>query len=111
MSPLNDMTTGLNSSPAMLPFNITRAAHAEYRVTDLERARTFYVDSLGMLEIDREGDRIYLGCLEEREKYFFKELDKWGKEDIAWSREVIETTVHAPGSPSVGTRTWPEIRP
>ncbi len=69
MSPLNDLSTGLNRSPAMHPFNITRAAHAEYRVTDLERARTFYVDSLGMLEIDREGDRIYLGCLEEREKY------------------------------------------
>ena len=49
--------------------------------------------------------------LEQREKYFFKALDKWGKEDIAWSREVIETTVHAPGSPSVGERTWPEVTP
>ena len=53
----------------MPPFNITRAAHAEIRVTDLERARAFYVDALGYLEIDRDPRRLYLGGLEERDKY------------------------------------------
>jgi catechol 2,3-dioxygenase len=53
----------------MLPFNITRAAHAEFRVTDLGRARAFYVDALGFVEIDREPGRLYLGGLEERDKY------------------------------------------
>jgi catechol 2,3-dioxygenase len=50
-------------------FNITHAAHAEYRVTDLGRARAFYVDALGLMEIDRDAGCLYLGGLEERDKY------------------------------------------
>ncbi len=50
-------------------FNITHAAHAEYRVTDLGRARAFYVDALGMIETDRDAERLYLGGLEERDKF------------------------------------------
>ncbi|MFN3929923.1 MAG: VOC family protein, partial [Thermoflexus sp.] len=50
-------------------FSITRAAHAEFRVTDLERARAFYVEALGFVEVAREGDRIYLGGMEERDRY------------------------------------------
>src|SRR5687768_2368356 len=53
----------------MVDFNITRCAHAEFRVTDLEAARVFYVDALGMIETDRDAERIYLGGLEERDKY------------------------------------------
>jgi catechol 2,3-dioxygenase len=53
----------------MPAFNITRAAHAEYRVTDLGRARAFYVDALGLVETDRDAERLYLGGLEERDKY------------------------------------------
>lgn len=53
----------------MPDFNITRAAHAEYRVTDLGRARAFYVDALGLLEVDHDAERLYLGGLEERDKY------------------------------------------
>jgi catechol 2,3-dioxygenase len=56
------------SAPAPA-FNITRAAHAEYRVTDLGRARAFYVDALGLTETDRDAEHIYLGGLEERDKY------------------------------------------
>jgi catechol 2,3-dioxygenase len=50
-------------------FNITHAAHAEFRVTDLGRARAFYVEALGLLEVDRDAERLYLGGLEERDKY------------------------------------------
>src|SRR5260221_5819374 len=50
-------------------FNITHAAHAEYRVTDLGRARAFYVDAFGLIEIDRDPERVYLGGLEERDKF------------------------------------------
>jgi len=53
----------------MATFDITRAGHAEIRVTDLERARAFYVEALGMLEIDSDRTYIYLGGLEERDKY------------------------------------------
>lgn len=52
-----------------MTFNITRCAHAELRVTDLDRAHAFYVDALGFLEMDRDADRLYLGGLEERDKY------------------------------------------
>jgi catechol 2,3-dioxygenase len=46
--------------------NIIRAAHGEFRVTDLERARTFYVDLLGFVETERTADALYLRGLEER---------------------------------------------
>ena len=46
--------------------NIIRAAHGEFRVTDLERARTFYVDLLGFIETERTSDALYLRGLEER---------------------------------------------
>lgn len=54
-----------------MTFSITRAGHIEYRVTDLERARKFYCDILGFLEIDRDSERLYLGGLEEREHHGF----------------------------------------
>jgi len=53
-------------SPA---FTILRAAHAEFYVRDLERARAFYVDLLGLIETESDDERIYLRCLEEREHH------------------------------------------
>jgi 3,4-dihydroxyphenylacetate 2,3-dioxygenase len=41
----------------------------EFRVTDLERARAFYVDLLGFIETARDASRIYLGGYEERDLY------------------------------------------
>lgn len=49
--------------------NIVRLGHVEYRVTDLARARDFYVDLLGLIETARERDRIYLRCIEDREHH------------------------------------------
>jgi catechol 2,3-dioxygenase len=48
---------------------ITRAAHLEFRVSDLERARAFYVDLLGFIETTRDSRCIYLGGYEERDFY------------------------------------------
>ncbi len=50
-------------------FSITRAGHIEFRVTDLDRAREFYVDALGFVETYSDRERIYLGGLEERDLY------------------------------------------
>jgi len=50
-------------------FNILRAGHAEFRVTDLGRARAFYVDLLGFVESEQEGDRLYLRGYEERDHH------------------------------------------
>ena len=52
-----------------MSFNITRAAHLEFRVTDLGRARAFYVDTLGFVETAKDKNRIYLGGYEERDLY------------------------------------------
>lgn len=38
-------------------------------VTDLARARDFYVNLLGLIETARERDRIYLRCIEDREHH------------------------------------------
>jgi catechol 2,3-dioxygenase len=50
-------------------FNILRAAHAELFVSDLARARAFYVDLLGLVETASDDDHLYLRCLEEREHH------------------------------------------
>ncbi len=48
------------------PFNIVRAAHAEYVVTDLAKARAFYVDLLGFVLSEETSDALYLRGYEER---------------------------------------------
>lgn len=67
-------------------FNVTRAAHAEYRVTDLDKARAFYVDALGMVEVASDADHLYLGGYEERDKYslILRKADSPGVGHIAF---------------------------
>lgn len=48
------------------PFNVVRASHVELGVRDLDRARTFYVDCLGLIETAGEPDALYLRGVEER---------------------------------------------
>ncbi len=47
-------------------FDIVRTAHVEFRVTDLERSREFYVKTLGLVETESTRNRIYLRGLEDR---------------------------------------------
>jgi catechol 2,3-dioxygenase len=49
-----------------MPFDIVRAAHIELVVTDLSRAREFYVDMLGLEPTEEAGDAVYLRAYEER---------------------------------------------
>ena len=48
------------------PFNIVRLSHIELNVTDLARARGFYVDTLGLQISFADNTHIYLRALEER---------------------------------------------
>ena len=48
------------------PFNIVRLSHIELNVTDLARARGFYVDTLGLQISFEDNTHIYLRALEER---------------------------------------------
>lgn len=52
-----------------MTLSITRAGHIEFRVTDLGRARRFYVDVLGFVLVGEDDERLYLGGLEEREHH------------------------------------------
>jgi catechol 2,3-dioxygenase len=47
-------------------FDIVRTAHVEFSVKSLEKARRFYVDTLGMVETEADGRQIYLRGLEDR---------------------------------------------
>lgn len=51
--------------------NIQGLGHVEFYVTDLERAREFYVDLVGLHETAREKGKIYLRCTETREHHAF----------------------------------------
>lgn len=48
------------------PFNIVRLSHVEYRVTDLQKSRSFYVDILGLQVTHEDASEIYLRAMEER---------------------------------------------
>src|SRR3990172_7568716 len=52
-----------------MSFSITRAGHLEFRVTDLQQARQFYVEALGFVLVGADDQRLYLGGLEEREHH------------------------------------------
>lgn len=49
--------------------DIVRAGHVEFGVTDLERARDFYVGLLGFVESGRDDDCLYLRGVEERDHH------------------------------------------
>jgi 3,4-dihydroxyphenylacetate 2,3-dioxygenase len=63
------MKAEVDLRPGSPGFNILRAAHVEFRVTDLGRARAFYVDLLGFVESGQHGDRLYLRGYEERDHH------------------------------------------
>ncbi len=66
--------------------DVLRAGHLEYLVTDLERAREFYVDLLGFVESGRDRDCIYLRGLEERQyaSFILRRADLPGASHIAF---------------------------
>src|SRR5215475_12118963 len=47
------------------PFNTTRASHAVLTVKDLGASRAFYVDAMGFVVSEEDGEAIYLRGLEE----------------------------------------------
>ncbi len=53
----------MSTTPA---FDIVRAAHIEFNVTDLERSREFYVKTLGLIETETTSKQLYLRGVEDR---------------------------------------------
>ena len=48
------------------PFNVVRASHIEYGVSDIARSRAYWVDALGFIPTAETPDALYLRGLEER---------------------------------------------
>ena len=48
------------------PFNVVRASHVEYGVSDIGRSRAYWVDALGFIVTEEASDVLYLRGLEER---------------------------------------------
>ncbi len=84
------------------PFNIVRLSHVELAVTDLEWARRFYVETLGLQVTFEDANHLYLRAMEERGHHsvVLKSVDSpsvgslgfkvWGEDDLdraeAWFR-------------------------
>jgi len=49
--------------------SILRLSHVEVRVPDLDLAAAYYTKVLGLLEVQREPDRVYLKCWDERDHH------------------------------------------
>jgi len=47
--------------------------------------------------------------VEARQRNFEERHETLSKKDVPWTHRVHEYTVHAPGSPTVGTRLWPPV--
>jgi catechol 2,3-dioxygenase len=75
-----------------LPYNILKTGHVELRVTDLDRARDFYVDLLGFVETERDDERLYLRCIEDWEHHslILHRADSPGLGHIAYRVESEE---------------------
>lgn len=56
----------MRARPEQAVGNVVRAGHIEFLVTDLARARAFYVDLLGFVETAADDCHLYLRGLEER---------------------------------------------
>ena len=48
---------------------ILRLGHVDIRVPDLELATAYYTEVLGLLEVAREPDRVYLKCWDEHDHH------------------------------------------
>jgi len=60
------MRIHLTESKKTHEFDIVRTSHVEYLVSDLEKSRKFYVETLGMIETENTKNRIYLRGVEDR---------------------------------------------
>ena len=48
----------IDYTPGKPDFNILRLGHIEYLVSDLARARDFYVDVVGLFETESDADHV-----------------------------------------------------
>jgi catechol 2,3-dioxygenase len=57
---------------------VLRLSHLELRVADLELGAAFYTEVLGLVEVGRDEDRVYLKCWDEQDHHSLVLLDRPG---------------------------------
>ncbi len=99
---------------------ILRLSHAEVRVPDLELSLAYYVEVVGLVEVERTADRVYLKGWDEHQHHSlilataptygldsigFKVQDVSDLDDLAARVEAsgVATTRHAPGELAQGS--------
>jgi catechol 2,3-dioxygenase len=65
---------------------ILRLSHLELRVPDLELATAYYTEVLGLVETDRDHERVYLKCWDEHQHHSLVLVDapSYGVDVVGW---------------------------
>ena len=72
--------------------SIYRLGHIEVRVPDLELAAAYYTEVLGLIEVARQGDHVYLKGWDEHDHHsvILTYAPRYGVEHIAWKCDNID---------------------
>jgi catechol 2,3-dioxygenase len=75
---------------------IFRLSHVEVRVPDLELATAYYVEVLGLLEVERDEDRVYLKCWDEHDHHslVLRFAPRYGLEHMSFKVETPDDLEH-----------------
>lgn len=75
---------------------IFRLSHVEVRVPDLELATAYYVEVLGLLEVERDDDRVYLKCWDEHDHHsvVLRFAPRYGLEHMSFKVETADDLEH-----------------
>jgi len=70
---------------------IFRLGHVEVRVPDLELAAAYYTEVLGLREVERKGDRIFLKAWDEHDHHsvILKYYPRYGLDHMGWKVESV----------------------
>ncbi len=71
---------------------IYKLGHVEARVPDLELAAAYYTEVLGLVEVDRTEDRVYLKAWDEHDHHslVLKYAPRYGMEYMGWKVESLD---------------------
>jgi len=86
---------------------ILRLSHVEVKVPDLELCTAYYTEVLGLIEVDREPERVYLKCWDEYDHHsvVLRYAPRYGLEHMSYKveherdLEELERAVEAFGAP------------
>ena len=71
---------------------ILRLSHVEVRVPDLELATAYYTEVVGLIEVARESERVYLKCWDEHDHHsvVLVYAPRYGLDHMGWKVEELD---------------------